>query len=241
VDNTTFTLRIEGVAPDDLPLRRLAAYLDEFARLLGEEASTRFESVSAGSTKIVARTLPIAVPKVRERLAAARDGASPDACKSIDRLDAMLSADNASGILSEEGRPGVIIRIPGANARTAQLPPVAETGFLQGELIRIGGRDETAHATLRDGDRTYTCVVSHDLARELGKYLFGPQLRLHGRGRWRRSAEGAWEPVDFRAAEFDVLDSASLAEAAKKLRAAGGFGHQDAVEAWRTMRDLRAE
>lgn len=241
VENTTFTLRIEGVTPDDLSMRRLAAYLNEFARLLGEEASTRFESITEGSTKIVARALPIAVPKVRERLAAGRDGASPDACRSIERLDAMLSDDNASGTLSEGGRPGVIIRFPGANARTAQLPVIAETGSLQGELIRIGGRDETAHAMLRDRDRNYTCVVSHDLARALGKYLFGPQLRLHGRGRWKRSLDGAWYPVDFRATEFDVLDSASLAEAAKKLQAAGGLGHQDAAEAWNTMGDLRAE
>ncbi len=107
--------------------------------------------------------------------------------------------------------------------------------------MRIGGRDETAHAMLRDHERTYTCIVSRDLARALGKYLFGPQLRLHGRGRWKRSADGTWEPVDFRATEFDVLDSASLAEAAKKLRAAGGFGHEDAAEAWNTMRDLRVE
>ncbi len=85
MENTTFTLRIEGVTPEDLPMRRLAAYLDEFARLLGEEASTRFESVSQGSTRIAARSLPIAVPKVRERLTAARHGASPDACRSIAR------------------------------------------------------------------------------------------------------------------------------------------------------------
>lgn len=241
MEDTTFALRIEGVAPEDLPTRRLAAYLDEFGRLLGEEASTRFESVAAGSTKIAVRSLSIAAPKVRERLAAARDGAMPDASRSIRRLDAMLSEDNASGALSEEGRPGVIIRFPGANARATQLPVIAEAGSLQGELIRIGGRDETAHAMLRDHDRTYTCIVSHDLARALGRYLFGPQLRLHGRGRWKRSLDGTWEPVDFRATEFDVLDSATLAEAAAKLRAAGGFGHRDESEAWNTLRELRAD
>lgn len=241
MDNNTFTLRIEGVAPADLPMRRLAAYLDEFARLLGEEALTRFEGVSEGSTKIAARSLPIAVPKVRDRLAAARDGASADACRSIARLDAMLSEDNASGTLSEEGRPGVLIRFPGANARTAQLPVIAEVGALQGELVRIGGRDETAHAMLRDRDQTHTCTVSRDLARALGKHLFGPQLRLHGRGRWKRSPEGAWELVDFRATEFEVLDSTNLAGAAEKLRTAGGFGHREAAEAWVALRELRVE
>jgi len=125
--------------------------------------------------------------------------------------------------------------IAGWNTLTARLPVIAEAGSLQGELVRIGGRDEIAQAMLRDRGRTYTCIVSRDLARALGK------LRLHGRGRWKRSLDGAWEPVEFRATEFDVLDSASLAEAAKKLQAAGGLGHQDAVEACDTLRDLRAE
>lgn len=229
------------MTPNDLPMRRLAAYLDEFARLLGEETSTHFSDVSEGSTQITARTEPIAVPKVRERLAAARDGVLPDACRSIDRLDAMLSADNASGTLGEDGRPGVIIRFPGANAHTARLPVIAEAASLQGELVRIGGRDESAHAMLRDRDRTYNCTVSHDLARALAQHLFGPQLRLHGRARWKRSPYGTWDPVEFRATSFDVLDSASLAEAAKRLRAAGGLGHQDADAAWNTLRDLRTE
>jgi hypothetical protein len=240
-ETATFTLRIESVPLDDLPARRLAAYLDEFARLLGEEASTRFANAAEGSTRISVRSLPMAVPKVRARLIAARDGALDDACRAVNRLDAMLTEDNASGALTEEGQPGIIIRFPGANARAARLPVIAEIGSLQGELVRIGGRDETAHAMLQDHSRIYTCVVSRDMARALGKYLFGPPLRLHGRGRWRRTPDGTWEVVDFRAGAFDVLDNASLIEAAERLRQAGGFGHRDAAEAWRELRALRSD
>jgi hypothetical protein len=241
VDTAKFILHIDKILPIDLPMRRFATYLDEFARLLGEEASTRFVDIADGSTKIVALSLPMAVPKVRARLSAARDGVLDDAGRAINRLDAMLSQDNTSGTLVEDGKPGIIIRFPGANARTAQLPPIADVGSLQGELVRIGGRDETAHATLRDGSQLYTCVVSHDLARTLGKHLFGPPLRLHGRGRWRRTQDGVWEAEDFRAHAFDVLDNVSLTGAAAKLRAVGGFGHGDADEAWDTLRELRTE
>jgi hypothetical protein len=157
----------------------------------------------------------------------------------MNRLDAMLTEDNASGTLSEDGQPGIILRFPGANARAARLPIVAEAGSIQGELVRIGGRDDTAHAMLRDHAVVHSCMVSRDLARALGKYLFGPPLRLHGRGRWRRVPDGTWELVDFRASEFDVLDSASLAGAAAKLKAVGGFGHIDAGEAWDSLRALR--
>jgi hypothetical protein len=241
MDTAKFTLRIAGVAPSDLPMRRLAAYLEEFARLLGEEAAIRFEGVTEGSTKISARAPSIAVPKVRARLAAAREASPDDASRTLDRLDALLREDNASATLTEDGQPGVAIRLPGANSRAAQVPIVTEAGSLQGELVRIGGRDETAHAMLRDGQQVYTCIVSHDLARALCKFLFGPPLRLHGRGRWRRSADGGWEVVDFRASDFDVLDNVSLAGAADKLRAAGGFGHRDVAEAWDSLRKQRTE
>lgn len=236
-----FTFHIDKFAPIDVPMRRLAAYLDEFARLLGEEALTRFDGVAEGSTRITALSLPMAVPKVRARLAAAREGALDDARRAVNRLDLMLSEDNTSGTLVEDGEPGIIIRFPGANARKVQLPVVAEAGSLQGELVRIGGRDTTAHAMLRDDSLIYTCIVSHDLARALGKHLFGPLLCLHGRGRWRRTQDGVWEVEDFRADAFDVLDNASLVKAAEKLRAAGGFGQHDAAEAWDSLRELRAE
>lgn len=103
-------------------------------------------------------------------------------------------------------------------AHAAQLPVIPDAGSLHGELVRIEQRGEMAHATLRDGERTYGCSVSHDLAQVLSRHLFGQQLRLHGEGRWKRSPDGTWELIDFRATGFDVLDGASLAEAAKKLR-----------------------
>ena len=89
MNTAKFALRIAGVAPGDLPMRRLAACLEEFARLLGEEASIRFEGVTEGSTKISARAPSIAVPKVRARLAAARDASLDDARRTIDRIDAL--------------------------------------------------------------------------------------------------------------------------------------------------------
>jgi hypothetical protein len=112
---------------------------------------------------------------------------------------------------------------------------------MQGELVRIGGRDDTSHATLRDGDRYFICVVSKDMARALGKHLFGQTLRLHGRGRWRRTDSGAWELTaeGFRATDFEVLDPATLQDAATKLQAAGGFGFHDEAEAWDALTAIR--
>lgn len=241
MDTAKFTFHIEDFAPADLSMRRLAAYLEQLARLLGEEDLVRFDSVTEGSTDVHAYALPMAAPKVRDRLAAARDGTLPDARRVVNKIDAMLREDNASGALTEAPHKGVIIRFPGAHAKLAELPTIAEPGSLQGVLVRVGGRDATAHALLRDGEQIYSCIVSHELARRLGKHLLGPVVRLHGRGRWLRDRDGLWELVDFRAVDFDVPDNASLEEAAKKLQSAGGFGYREAGAAWNTLREWREE
>jgi hypothetical protein len=239
--STKYTLHIENITLAELPLRRLAAYIEEFARLLGEEASVRFEGVTDGSINLDARPLQIAAPKVRARLEAARQDALTDTRRAVNAIDTMLREDNGSGELREEGRPGVILRFAGANARVAELPVVVEPGALQGVLVRIGGLDETAHAQLLDGDKIHRCIVSHDLARALGRHLLGPVLRLHGRGRWRRGRDGTWDVVEFRASDFEVLDNASLTEAVTKLRATGGFGQRDAAGAWKALSEQRAD
>jgi hypothetical protein len=242
-DPVRFTLRIEGLTPEDLPMRRVADYLEEFAKLLGEEASTRFDGVSPGSTCLAARVLPVAVPKVRSRLTAARDDVRNEAHRRFLVLDDMLADDNASGTVREDGRAGTILHFPGARGRAVSLPPVSEAGALQGVLIRIGGRDETAHATLRDDDRYYHCTMTRDVARALAKHLFGSPIRLHGRGRWRRTRDGKWELMEegFRVTEIEPLDPSSLRDVAAKLQAAGGFGLPDDAETWRVLSEWRDE
>jgi hypothetical protein len=242
-DPVRFTLRIEGLTSEDLPMRRVADYLAEFAKLLGEEASTRFDGVYAGSTCLAARVLSVAVPKVRSRLTAARDDARNEAHRRFILLDDMLADDNASGTVGEDGRVGTILHFPGVRGRTGSLPPVSEAGAVQGVLIRIGGRDETAHATLRDGDRYYHCTMPRDVARALAKHLFGPPIRLHGRGRWRRTRDGKWEVMEegFRVTDIEPLDPSSLRDAAARLQAAGGFGLPDETETWKVLREWRDE
>lgn len=240
MDSPEFTLHLDGVKPDDLPMRRLADYLEVFARLLGEEASTRFAGVQAGSTLIVAKAAPTSIPKIRDRLQWARDGGAADVTNLVNKLDAMMAEDNVHGCVREAGEAGVVIRFPGASRRTAAWPVISEEGSLQGELVRIGGKDDTAHAQLRDGDQVFTCTMGKDLARRMSKHLYGTPLRVFGRGRWRRGLDGAWQVIEFRASEFQVLDDASLAAAATRLQQAGGFGLRDDDEAWQAMRDARA-
>ena len=90
--------------------------------------------------------------------------------------------DNATGILQEGGGADVI-RFPGGE----EPAPVTfgafnQTGVLDGVLIRIGGRDDTVPAHLRDGETIHLCNATREMARRLAVHLYGPPLRVHGYG-----------------------------------------------------------
>ena len=136
---------------------------------------------------------PEAAPDVKDRLHALRQDNPPDeAAKAFAALNRYLADDNATGILQESGGAEVI-RFPGRE-EPAPLTFGAfnQTGVLDGVLIRIGGRDDTVPAHLRDGDTIHLCNAAREMARRLAVHLYGPPLRVHGNGRWERDAGGGW-------------------------------------------------
>lgn len=237
---TEYRLRIDVFTPDTLPLRRMAEYLGEFARLLGEEPNVRFGGLRKGSAVLVAKVAIVAATKVRDRIRVAGDRDAPEPLRRLwRRLDGMMAADNATGALSEVGERGVVLRFPGRNRRNAEIGPVAQEGFLAGQLLRIGGQDQSAHATLQDGDQTYQVEMSRELARRLSQHLYGPHIRVSGRGRWRRTAEGVWELIEFKARDFTVLDAATVGSVIERLRALPADWREgdDPLGEWRRFRE----
>jgi hypothetical protein len=60
--------------------------------------------------------------------------------------------------------------------------------------------------------------MKRELARELGKLLYGPMVRLHGNGKFERQADGVWKMDDFKVDRYEVLDERSLAETLTLVR-----------------------
>jgi hypothetical protein len=235
-----FRFRIDVFTPATLPMKRLAEYMGELARLMGEEEHVHFTEVREGSLTLAHTVDPEAVPKVRDRLLQARN---PDAPKDIRQpwrnIDEMLAKDNAVGTLAQRGRGGVVIKFPGRTVQRIEIGPVAEEGSIEGVLVRIGGQDRTAHAQLQDGDQVFGCEMSRDLAARLSPYLYGAPVRVYGRGRWRRSPGGDWTLIDFQARDFTVLDGASVADVADRLRALPRKGWEDSPDPLAELRRLR--
>lgn len=136
---------------ETLPMERLAEYIAGLAKLLGEQANVHFRGVGAGSAVLVAAVDPPAQPKVRERVLMVRDGGGPgDARKAFADLDEMLRKDNATGTLSDDPG-GVVVPFPGRDRpEPVVCGPFREDGTIDGQLIRVGGKDQTVPVHLRD-------------------------------------------------------------------------------------------
>lgn len=219
-----YKFRIQGLTPQTLPMRRLSEYMADLSALLGSEESVHFVRLDEGSAVIVSQVESKDEPKVAERVRHVRDGtASPDAMKAFQKIDLRLASDNATGELSEPAG-GQAITFPGKDRpKPLDFDAFTQPGSLEGKVVRVGGRDQTSHIILQDGDLTHTNLeVTHELARELAAHYRGPSVRIHGKGRWRRLEDGSWQLIRFRIDSFDVLDDAPLSDVVERLRGIPG-------------------
>lgn len=234
------TFRIDSWTPETIPMERLGEYLVELGRLYGESASVHFKKLKRGSTVIVSAVSEPAVPKVEKRLAQARQVQAPaDVVRTYRRIDQMLAEDNAVGAV-RFGRSNVV-PFPGREReKPVDYSLVREEGFIEGELVRLGGIDKSVHLQLQDGETLYTNIVTNrETARELGRLIFGPVVRLWGAGAWRRAAEGTWALDSFKVGRFEVLSDRDLTAVVADLQAVSGNAwhlEQDPIEALLRMR-----
>jgi hypothetical protein len=214
-----YLFKIEGgYTPETLPSKRLGEYLVELSRLFGEPEHVHFDRVRKGSAVLAHVIDEPAVLKVRDRIMAAALARPPeDIGRQRTKLDQMLLADNATATLREVGAKNVVLRFSGRDLAASAIPPVSQEGFVQGELLRVGGIDESAHALIRDGEQIISCELTRVLARELAALLYQP-VRVHGQGRWRRTPDGRWLVESFRAHHFTALDESDLREIVARAR-----------------------
>ena len=221
--NYEYRFSIDAFTPQTIPMARLAEYMADLAMLLGEPERVHFERMEKGSAVLVQTIEEPAFPKVAERLRGVSTGDAPsDVLKAFQSLDRRLAQDNAVATLSG-GEGADVIRFPGRERPKPLLyGSMRQQGSLDGTLIRIGGKDESVHATLQDGDQTWRCELTREMARDLRSHLFETPIRVFGEGRWRRDPEKGWHLEQFTVSHFEVLDPASWPETVARLRSIKG-------------------
>lgn len=242
MQDVEYVFRIDAFTPENLPMARLAEYLGALAKLIGHKDHTHFVSIERGSAQLVHRVEHIDAPKVDARLTRVRLGdASKEALKARRELDDLLANDNAVGTLTERVSGKVILPFPGRmRPKPIAIPPFRENATIQGQVVRVGGTDNTAHAILQDGETSHTNLsMSREIAKQLAHRLYGPMVRLHGNGRFERQEDGEWRVLDFRVDRFEELNDQPIDHDLRSLREIRGNGlmREDAYWAGRKLVD----
>jgi hypothetical protein len=222
-DHHEYRLRIDVFSVEALPMSRLAEYMAELARLLGEQEHVHFSRLESGSTVLVSSIEAVAAPKIIERLGQVREGYGPkDAMQAYRALDNLLARDNAVASLSGDGAE--IIAFPGrTRPKPMRYGPFREEGSLDGVVIRLGGRDDTIPVHLEDAEgAVYPCQTTVEISKQLSRHYRGSTVRVYGSGRWVRDENGSWNLLDFSISRFEVIDDSPLTDVVAKLRSVKG-------------------
>lgn len=224
-----YKFKIDAYTPDTLPMARLASYLNELANMLGETPYVHFLRMEAGSSIMVHAIEKEAVPKVMARTEAIkREKGTVVEMRAYNRINRMLTEDNATGVLMKT-RKREIIKFPGKEDEKLKFSSIQQQGEIDGEVIRIGGSQDIVPILLQvEGKEISGCRAKRSVAKDLAKNLFEP-VRLFGEGRWDRSADGEWNLVNFNVDRFIILEESTLSKAVIELRGLQGEWGKDSL------------
>lgn len=241
-----YRFEIDAYTPETIPMGRLAEYMHDFATLFGQRDNVHFKGLETGSTKIVSIVEQEAIPKVQERILKARRGEGPreprDAIRNINRK---LKEDNAVGAVIEmtpENARAEIIRFPGRELDHAvTFSAFNQAGSIDGEVVVVGGTSDPVpvHIQSRDTGLVRICEASRSVAKALGHYLFGAEVRVSGNGRWLRDEQGQWQLERFRINAFEVLKEESLTAVVADLRSVPGTQWDSLKDPWAELDSIR--
>ena len=117
-------------------MARLAEYMADLARLLGEPEHVHFDRVGEGSAALVDVVDEVAVPAVQQRLRTiGRDDAPEDIAKALRTLKERLAKDKANASL-READGAEVVQFPGLEEPAGlSFGPFREQGTIAGVLI----------------------------------------------------------------------------------------------------------
>lgn len=236
-DGTEYRFKIDAYSPETMPMGRLAQYMAELATLLGERSHVHFRRLTRGSTVLNAKIDREAAPKVHDRVVSVRAGDAPaEPTRAFNAMNRLLRDDNAVGVLRDAAPRGIVIRFPGRELAEEKFGSIRQQGSIDGIVTGIRGKDDTIHITINaEGQQISGCETNRIIAKQLGAKLFEP-VRLFGRGRWSRDADGIWTLITFKIESFDALQDTPLTRVLAELRAIPTEWGDDAYTELSTIR-----
>ncbi|RYH34533.1 MAG: hypothetical protein EON54_19915, partial [Alcaligenaceae bacterium] len=148
------------------------------------------------------------------QLLRAKNGDGSGASKVV-WIDDFLGKKGWHGELKNE-QGNVVITFPGATDKPTPKPvqTVHQASTIIGQVIKIGGRDETVPMQIRTPEGAFVDVnvKGREQARKLGHHLFGADLKFSGDATWSRDEEGHWSCSDMEVLSFEEPGGSSLVD-----------------------------
>ena len=210
--------RLKGRKPHQIPLARMAAYMQEFATLIGAADAVLFSEIRDGSTCIAANPKGGgALSSIRRRVVDASLGKGPrEACAAFDHLTDMANADRSPAKVTDG--PSTIVFFP-TNRPVYEPLRLHERGHITGVLegvLRDGSKGIKARIR-PDGGSMIICTATSAVGKSIGG-MFLDTVRAHGSGAWRRDESGKWACEKFSIESISRVSTASLRSAVDEIR-----------------------
>jgi len=242
-DVVKYVFKIKGgYRINTLPMERLAEYMAELARMLGEPSRVHFVEIIESSIGIVHAVERETSGVIDRTICEIQCGAAPVANMAAYReINKKLRNDESYGEFVALNGPTNILPFPGKNApEPITLAGVTEFGNIDGVIIGVGGTRDEVSVSVQSDDAIYKrCVAKKPLAKELARFIFEGELRLYGQGKWNRNEDGVWTLQKFHIDSYEPLDNSPLESVISDLRSIHDSEWGRAEDFWAEAMDLR--
>lgn len=215
-----YELHVFGTSKRSLSLDDFAELAKKLAELLGSKDKVHFGALKNGSAKLQVKVEEPVRQAVSIQLVRARNDDGPGASKVV-WIDEFLGKKGWHGELKNP-QGSVVLDFPGARNKSTPEPEqtVHQAGTLIGQVIEIGGRDETVPMQIRTPDGAFVDVnvKGREQAKKLAQHLFGSDLKFSGNATWTRNEEGQWSCSDMDVISFEESEVTSLLDLFDSLR-----------------------
>jgi len=218
-DKSELIFVLANKKPGQLSVARLAAYMKEFATLLGAKGMPMFSAIRSGSTCVAVTFAESGgLTTARKRAHEASRGFGPkEAQNAFDTLTTMAAEDRTPARVV--AKSGTVVHFPRSHNYHRPLS-VHERGSVTGRITGMVD-EKTGGARVRirptDGGPLVYATASSQTADGLGKF-FRQHVRIHGFGEWKRSDTGGWVCAGIEIDEIYPVENVTVLDAVKSLR-----------------------
>jgi hypothetical protein len=233
---TEYNFHIKAFSPDTIPMEKLADYMLELSKVLGNPEHVHFNKLTSGSTGVSVKVENEVVKDTDYRIKNIKTDSQTK--KHWFNINKMLKKDNTSAEFHKE-----LVKIydfPGVKLITQEIKPFWQENFIiQGKVYSVGGKDNTKHVHILDNEgNSFPCETNEEVAKKISDYLFDTIVTAYGKAKVKRNIEGIWEIQAFKLHDFEPVSSTDLTDTFNSLRNID-TGWHNVEDPYKKLEDLR--